>query len=289
MTIGSRHCPTGPEGNRIPFRISLEGIDGSGKTTVASGLSRVLTPFGPTIVLQWLHPDKMPDAPLRDLSQHLAKLAARADRSSNHRLKLAVWYLQGCMYSPLEHFAATAYAPQIMIADRHPLVAAPVYLPLYRRAIHRSPDNTLTVHDHLMQFDPDAARVAIAWGNAQSRRLDADLTLDDLASLMLELAELPQQHMQLALATHWQANLPDAIVFLDIDVEEAFRRAGQRHGDREPHESLKDLEKLRRHYIEFLERSPDVGIYHIDANRKSTETIIQEILDCLPKRSRSHV
>ncbi|GGV55157.1 hypothetical protein GCM10010245_87310 [Streptomyces spectabilis] len=101
-------------------------------------------------VLHWQDPYIDPDAPLGQLAQHLATLGKEADRLGSHPLKLTVLYLQARMYGPAETFHRAAYAPSVLVTDRHPLVTAPVYLPFYRRALAADTDSGLPpkVHDY---------------------------------------------------------------------------------------------------------------------------------------------
>ncbi len=112
-----------------PLRAALVGIDGCGKTTVADRLR------GPgTVVIHTIHPHETVDGPFHELSRHLQTLSVTADRLRSPQLKVAAFYLLLHLYAPTERFLTQTFAPHTILSDRHPLIDAMVYLPLYRRA-----------------------------------------------------------------------------------------------------------------------------------------------------------
>jgi dTMP kinase len=82
------------------------------------------------------------------------------------------------------------------------------------------------------------------------------------------------------------AKKPDIVIFLDVDIEESFKRMGERN--KEIFENRKTLLKVKEKYYEIIEKKlfkPKYGYIIIDTSNKSIEEIHGEIIDILSKKS----
>src|SRR5438270_2861598 len=109
----------------MTVRAALVGIDGAGKTTVA----RRLHERGRLAVIHAIRAHDDLNSPDAELSRRLALASAAADVIGRAQLKVAVLYLQLCLYGPAERRASGAGT--VLLTDRHPLIDPLVYLPLY--------------------------------------------------------------------------------------------------------------------------------------------------------------
>ena len=75
------------------------------------------------------------------------------------------------------------------------------------------------------------------------------------------------------------AKKPDVLIFLDVDIEESFKRMGGR--SKEIFENKEMLEKVRKIYHEIIERrlfEPKYGYIWIDTTGKTIEEVHDEII-----------
>ncbi|WP_292460693.1 dTMP kinase [Methanothermococcus sp.] len=74
------------------------------------------------------------------------------------------------------------------------------------------------------------------------------------------------------------AKKPDVLIFLDVDIEESFKRMGGR--SKEIFENREMLEKVRKKYHEIIERrlfEPKYGYIQVDTTGKAIEEVYNEI------------
>jgi thymidylate kinase len=256
-----------------PQRIALVGIDGSGKSTLA----RLLAAERGYEVLSSLRNHESPDAPLQELSLTLDAIASAVDQLGSPDLKLALLYLQMCMFGPTERFRAmSARAPRKLISDRHPVIDAAVYLPVFRPML-QGPDHARSLLEKINSSD---LKQAVAWTDAQARRLGKPLDLCTIAIDLTTLVDeqLPEQLRQLAIRMH--TTLPDAVIHLDISVGEALRRIARRGNPREPHETAAHLRHLQSSYATVLTALAPIPIHHIQVDHLTPNQVLHEFHKC---------
>ncbi len=81
------------------------------------------------------------------------------------------------------------------------------------------------------------------------------------------------------------AKKPDLMIFLDVDIEESFKRMGGR--SREIFENKDILEKVKKKYYEVIEKrlfEPKYGYIVIDTTNNDIEEVHNKIIDNLIKK-----
>jgi thymidylate kinase len=252
-----------------PQRIAVVGIDGSGKSTLA----QLLAAEPGYEVLSSL---RNHESPLKELSLVLDALASEVDRMGSPDLKLALLYLQMCMFGPTERFRTLAGRPRTIISDRHPVIDAAVYLPVFRSML-QGVEHARTV---LEKIDPAALKQAVDWTNTQARRLGQPLDLCTLATDLTTLVDeqLPEQLHQLAIRMH--TTLPDAVIHLEISVPEALRRIGRRGNPRESHETAAHLRHLQSSYTSVLAALRPIPVHTIQVDHLTPTEVLHEFRKC---------
>ncbi|MFJ5837830.1 alpha/beta fold hydrolase [Streptomyces shenzhenensis] len=253
------------------MRAALVGIDGTGKTTVA----RLLSTAPGVSVVHAIRAHDDPDSPEATRSLHLARASAAADLIGSSPLKVAVLYLQLCQYAPAERRATQRSA--IVLADRHPLVDPLVYLPMFAR-IAGDPDPRDAVLRWWAEQGPETARAVRDWLAACSGGTDPwALGLD-----LLRLAAAPRDELAQRLADMFSAAPPDAVVRLQLPVDEALRRTRSRRNGTELHEDARLLTGLARAYDDVLDwLSSRVTVHRVDCVGRDATSVADEVAGLL--------
>jgi thymidylate kinase len=277
-----------------PRRVALVGIDGAGKTAVARRLRERAAGTGRLAVLHSLRPHENPGGPLHRLSRHLDALSVVADELRSPELKLAALYLQLSTYGPIERFYAEIYRPELVLSDRHPLIDTLVYLPVFGRAVRgRSgraarPGPPSDLRERLDRIDPAAHASIVAWGDALARRLGYETDLWGLGEESLALASLSPPELLDELRRRLGVPLPDAVIVLELGVEEALRRSQTRKRAAEQHESATFLtlisERYRRLADELQWSAAPSAVEHVYTGGRSLDETVDEIAGRLPVR-----
>jgi thymidylate kinase len=281
-------------GTSGPLRVALVGIDGGGKTTVARRLRDRAGGEGSLAVLHSLRPHENPDGPLHRLSRHLDALSVVADELRSPKLKLTALYLQLSTYGPIERFYAETYRPELLLSDRHPLIDTLVYLPVFARAAHaRSgraapPGPPSDLRERLDAIDPAAHTSIVAWSDSLARRLGYETDLWGLGEEILALASLSPAELLPELGHRFQVRLPDAVIVLELGVEEALRRSQTRKRPAEQHESTALLTLVGDRYHQVLGELKNGGqpkaVERVDTAGPSIDETVEEIARRLPVR-----
>lgn len=269
-----------PDGGPAALRIALLGIDGSGKTTLARLLSERPGDAGRRVVLSCLRAHENPDAPLQDLSRHLDTLSKEADRLDSPDLKLAVLYLQMCTYGVAERFFTRELSARVVITERHPLLDALAYLPLYERAITAvtGPDRPGVLREQLAGLPPAAVGAALAWCEALGERQGGrPVRLDTLGAELTGLLRLPAARCAAELSARFGVTPPDVAVLLDIGVDTALGRVAARGGRPEMHERAELLGRVREGYDRALAAYGTVRAHRVPVDGLPPEALAAEV------------
>jgi predicted nucleic acid-binding protein len=274
------------------------GIDGSGKSAL---VQRLQTRFAsaPNRLVAFTCPSfhNTPDAPLAGLSVQLKVLSNVADELRSFELKLATLYLRMTLYGPVERFFRQTFAPDHLVSDRHPLVETLVYLPLYRRSVSGPADGAAlepVVRERLAAAGaPGAYDAARRWHDLENRRLRRDTDFWALAADVVDAFAQPPDAILAAFGRRYGTTLPDVVVLLDVDAEEAARRvAGRGSGGRELHEDEQALTVLRDNYEVMLcqlgELRPGIELLRIANGGRGIDETLAELLDELALPAAPH-
>ena len=252
---------------------AIVGIDGTGKTTVV----RRVAELGGVAVLHAIRPHEDPASPYAELSRNLALASAEADRVGRAQLKVAVLYLQLCLYGPAERRAAGP----LILADRHPLIDPLVYLPLYARiGVDEHPGTD--VDRWWSALPPPVAGPVRDWLRTCSGGTDAWTLGDEL----IRLARKTPPDLLAELIRRFDVRLPDAILLLDLPVAQALERARARSEEGpELHETAAVLSAVRARYetvFEWLGRDhPEVAIHRLDCYGRTAEEVTNAVLHAM--------
>jgi len=254
---------------------ALVGIDGTGKTTVVRRIAE-LGNAGPgrVTVVHAIRPHEDPASPYAELSRQLAVASAAADRIGRAQLKVAVLYLQLCLYGPAERRATGP----LLLADRHPLIDPLVYLPLYAR-IGVDEDPGPDPDRWWSALPPPVAEPVRDW----LRTCSGDTDGWALGGELIRLARKSPPDLLAELIRRFDVRLPDAVLLLDLPVAQALERAGARSADRpELHETAAVLAAVRARYdtvFEWLGRDhPEVAVHRLDCYGRSVDDVTNAVL-----------
>lgn len=257
-------------------RIALVGIDGGGKSTLARGLVLGLRARGRRtahLVCPAYHLSSdceaapLTDLRLAELSRALERLSSFADERAARALKGLAMFLQMRLYGPVESALAGA-RPEVVLAERHAVVDALAYAPLYLRG---GADGPSAAPARIFAEAREAVDLAAGSGAFERLALFAG-GAPGLAALPGDLGRLfaPKDGLIDRLEAAFGTAVPGRILFLDPDPGAAIRAvAGRRGAPAELHETEADLAALRSHYVAALdaiaEARPDVAVERLAA------------------------
>ncbi|MFI8887526.1 hypothetical protein [Streptomyces sp. NPDC053813] len=256
------------------MRVALVGIDGTGKTTV---LRRIHERDGIAVVHAIRSHDD-PVSPFAELSLALADASAVADALGRVQLKVAVLYLQLCLYGPAER-QALQNSP-VLLTDRHPLIDPLVYLPLFGR-VERDDEPGDDIEAWWGKQDPGAARSVRDWLRTCSGGTDPW----SLGTELLRLGTRPGPEIHEELSRRLGVTTPEAVLLLDLPVAQALRRTRERTRGGELHETTAFLSATRQRYDEVLDwlsaARPDVTVRRIDCSGLSPDGVAEQVCGAL--------
>ncbi|GAA0553164.1 hypothetical protein GCM10010172_39630 [Paractinoplanes ferrugineus] len=247
------------------MRTALVGLDGSGKTTVATRLRKL---HG-VAVIHAIRPHDDPTSPYAELSRHLTAASAAADSVGHPQLKVALLYLQLNLYGPQERRNTVP----VLVSDRHPLVDPLVYLPMYARMATTGgpgPD----VGRWWAAQEPETARVVRDWlwecGGGED--------IWALGTELLGLATLAGEELTRELVQRLEVDPPDQIVMLALPVEEALSRTRRRSSGTELHETTAALRAVEAAYERVLsDLATSIPVHRVDCSRRDIAQITDDV------------
>jgi len=274
----------------LPYRLALVGIDGSGKTSVIARLRERVGTEGELVTLNSPIFHETPNAPLRLLSRQMHAVSLAADALELRELKAAMLYLQMTLYGVVERSLVDAFRPQRVISDRHALVDTLAYGPLYRGMLGAVLDGAHwdpLLRDQLADAVPHALDATIAWQQQLARRLGQTSGFWELPHEVGSVFERSPAEVLREFSRRYGTELPNAVVLLDVEPEEALRRStGRTKASSELHESAAILEQLRAIYAKALEtlrsERPDVALHRVEVTDLTVDETLDAVLRCLP-------
>jgi thymidylate kinase len=256
------------------MRVAVVGIDGTGKTTVL----RRIHEQDDLAVIHAIRAHEDPGSPFAELSTALADASAAADALGRVHLKVAVLYLQLCLYAPAERQALDG--GRTVLSDRHPLIDPLVYLPLFGR-LGADDEPGDDVEAWWRKQHPDAAQAVRDW----LRTCSGDVDPWPLGADLLRLGTLPHQEMLDQLSRRFGVAVPDGVLLLDLPVEQALRRTQERTRGSELHETEAFLSETRRRYgavLDWLgEARPEIAVRRVDCSQRSVDEVTEQVRDAV--------
>jgi hypothetical protein len=229
-------------------KISLMGIDGSGKTTLMRALQRTDGERSSFLFSPDFH--EVPGFAGGAESRALTEFSRLADEYADPRLKLTSLYLRMCLFGEAEAFLAATERRETLYIERHPLIDSLTYLPVYIGAVKklgaRVEDSESVMARVTRKFPEIAAHVQAAVARRNQRMgLDSG-SVEHLAQYCMGFAALAPLDFVQTLSRDFQTTLPDLVVYLDLPPAQAFERIALRGKALEAHESLENLTRLDR-------------------------------------------
>lgn len=272
-----------------PYRLAVVGIDGSGKTSVVARLRDRAGVEGEIATIHAPIFHESPNAPLQLLSRQMHAVSLAADTVELRELKAAMLYLQMTLYGVVERSAIDAFEPRCVVSDRHAMVDTLAYGPLYRSMLGAvlDPDEwDPLLRERLADAPPNSLDATIAWHERLAARLGHSTGFWELPDEVGSVFEREPAEVLEEFARRYQTELPDAVVLLDVEPEEALRRSATRtQASSELHEDATTLERLRRIYaaaLETLERDcPHVAIHRLEVTDLSLDETLDGVLELL--------
>lgn len=267
-------------------QVCILGIDGSGKSTVAACLPRLLAAeldlragsAGEGFLLtapdeDHLAPNFVPDglAISARLSRRLKRRAKKL--VNNRRLYPAVKLAQILFQDSAAKWLARRYRADVVVSDGNAVLSVSGRMSNYRRAASDGDDRALPA--------PGAEDLAAAFGHILGGKPVPQESADKLPPLrrgrkILKLCRL------LRIRAGW---LPDVVVFLDLSPKAALERIKSRGQGIDRHENEADLAQARSMYLTALEafkmHDPGGHVLHIPADDRSPGDILRAAMEGL--------
>jgi thymidylate kinase len=271
-----------------PYRLALAGIDGSGKTSVVTRLRQVVGVESDVVTVHSPSFHENSNAPLGELSRQMREMSLIADDLQVFGLKVSMLYLQMTLYGTVERSLVDAFVPTCVVSDRHPLLDTLAYGTIYKR-LATEPLDRATVEPLVRErlSSPAALDTIVAWHERVQRRLGGTTGFWELSDELAGVFAGSWEAILAEFSRRYTTQLPDSVVLLDVDPDEALRRSSARAGrSSELHEDLNVLEALRDVYDEALGIMevvrPDVEIHRVPGTELSLEETLSAVLACVP-------
>ena len=272
-----------------PYRLALVGIDGSGKTSLVARLRERIGVEGEIATIHSPIFHEAPDAPLQLLSRQMQAVSFAADALELRELKAAMLYLQMTLYGVVERSVIESFEPRCIVSDRHAMIDTLAYGPLYKALVGSSLDGDHwepLLRERLEDAPPNSLDATIAWHDRQAERLGLRTGFWELTDELASIFDREPEEVLTEFSRRYRTELPDAVLFLDVEPVEALRRSATRtHASSELHENATILERLREIYagaLERLERDyPQLAVQRLEVTELSLDETLDAVLDLL--------
>jgi hypothetical protein len=243
-----------------PRTVAVLGIDGSGKSTLIRRLLAT-APEGVAVVhCPQYH--SHPDAALGGLSRALDAYSLSADALGSFELKAAALYLQMTLFGPVERAMVDAFAPRVLVCERHPIVDTLAYGPFYQRMVTKVADGAELgprLEAELERREPGAFKAILGWAKRENRRLGKSTPFWEIGNEVAAALAGPPTEVVAEFSRRYRTGLPDLTIFLDLSPAEALTRIQLRGGGGELHETAQYLGALRQSYQGTLAAMAKLG------------------------------
>jgi shikimate kinase len=289
-----------PKGERpsTPRRLSLLGIDGSGKSTVIRQLIRLSSRYkNKYAAVSCTNFHDTPNVPLADFSRAFDAISQLADTLGLSELKYISLYLKMTLFGPIERFLIDSYRPLNLVTERNAIIDSLVYGGFYAGMkappLHKE-ELGQPIREAVEKNTPLSFDAVLHWLELENIRLNRSIDLWQLPDYMRRFYQKPLEELIGDLGLLFRTRLPDIVIYLDIDPEIAARRLSLREKQKELHEKSSGLAKLRDGYIKTLARLeghygsgnrkdkhapfPPVTFTTIFTGSKGKEELLEEIM-----------
>ena len=275
-----------------PYRIAIEGIDGSGKSTIIRRMMELIPDHNKEmLVMKCPGYHETPNAPLQELSSTLYDFSMAADELNCYECKAMALFLQMTLFGSLEHFFSETLKPDILVFERHSIISGLAYGPFYAQAINPPVDQATfepLLKKRLPAFANGDFEQVFRWIRLESVRLKRPLSFWEYDRYFKEVFSQGGESMVEAMEKWYNTTLPDAVILLDLPAATASARVQEREdgGTIELHEASDTLSLLRERYfktLNFLNKAyPHIKTHVVQAGEtKDADEILSAIIETL--------
>ena len=234
--------------------VAVLGIDGSGKSTLARRLAEQLSESGTTCVISDTLElfDQRAPKPMQPLMTERAR--EWIGRQAKHAKSLARYKIpkltELLLRDRLRAMSNRWYRPDVIVMDGCPLFNMTAWAALYRE-------------EH---FNEEFCSKAISLMSSGGEQVQKG---DPLLKQFPEMSYLRRLGFD-------QLSIPDVVLFLDVDPEEAVRRIESRGERKQVHETTEKLSRLREAYLMVcgvLQREARASVRLIDGAKHLTDVV----------------
>lgn len=222
------------------LRVSLTGVDGSGKTTIIRRIRQRQDSAGGFYAFRAPQFHEDPSLPHSDLSRAIDDLSVAADLSGNVTVKSLALFLSMTLYGDVENHILQARRPSVLIGERQcfldALAYARFYQPMLATAAARPAGPAPKLHPLITE-----------WLSVVAAR-DPSLALDvkDMTGYLLRVFAGEPAAIVGRLMKLFRASVPDRIIILRTTPEDLATRLSEKRAGTaaELHEKAETLQGL---------------------------------------------
>jgi len=248
--------------------IAVLGIDGSGKSTLSKNVSKLLSDTACTALvsdkLEFFQNNQLkPTQPFitENIRARVSKIAKNAKSLKMYKIpKLAELLLRDILLIEIKKW----YHPDIIVLDGSPLLNLTAWAILYKEKF----------------FNENVCLKAIKILSSRDEGIERD---DQIYKDFPELSALKKLRL-----TH--LNLPDIVIFLNVEPNTAIDRIDKRGQKKQVHETEEKLTKLRNAYLitcEVVQKELGIPTYIIAGN-DTIDNITDSAVDFIKKHRREN-
>ena len=273
--------------------VSILGIDGSGKTTVAKAFAdNQFWPLASGFTCPDYHLSAF--APFNQLSRDVARLSVYADETSNFQLKLLTLYLKMSLFQPVQNFIASTFSPDFLISERNPLIDVLVYGKFYSQLMGPKLNAPKDDSNFLVAAGPKFSEELIRierWIAVINKRTGKNISMGEYPAFCLETLKQGSAHIVKVFAHEFQACFPDYVFYFDLPPAQAAHRLQVAKSVMEVHEKCEHLTALASTYSEIFSSLVRLGakteVITLNAQQSSPH-LIEQILAHLKMVKQTH-
>lgn len=256
-------------------RISIAGIDGSGKTTLVSSLK---VDHGESVLfLPQTYKD--PTLPLYELSQTIDTIGKWADLNNMAVMKGISLFLGMTLYQPIVDYIEKTKNPQRLIVERHPIIDTMAYAKFFQPMLNAS----LPEEKIYLGLKESISENQLALVQNYIKQITGNYSLTTINYFIFNLLNASSEGVFNNLKNFYQIKPPDLHILLTLTTEAIPSRFLERKVVG-AHENAKILTMLQQEMVtacEFIKsRDANFDFKFIDA-RKSAPQVMLEVLEIL--------
>ncbi len=234
----------------------LTGIDGTGKSTFMNQLYRELPTDGRLKLISCPYYHSLPGSGIEEISRLFSAINLFGNEHQQADIKALGLFLQMSLYNKAIQFISSENNhPELVISERHPLIDTFVYAALYvpfLKGIEQSSNLERQLLNELSELQPYALQHIVSQIENTLPETTPLKSMSEYCAYLKRLFSKPLPDIFKQLKTSFELNLPNRIIFIDLDPSQALERLQQSNKQLEIHESSSRLTALRKAYLMFF-------------------------------------